>query len=360
MELHGNSTSKSVERGETWKKTRVVFDVVNSVKGGSGKSTFSFLLASYHASREHTKAYIIDLDLRGTSWEKNYHLYLQRENDRFIYVNDLMRDFDAYQNQKFFLKLTAEYGGTVPECISFSLCMAKPSVTEEIDELKVDLFENAIFRIIDRIYTDHSVHPDSRGEEQETIHIILDMPPSYEEHAERVLRRLFSDVESRLYRKVEKAHKEKKGKYFGFEPYQVNLYMISAISPAHIELNVSYIKNFIKKQVYSSAVSKLVEDDRFQIRFIGNDVSLAIQTLGLTNSVVADRLKAYIKSEFDRILINSLPVGDRVSFPVLDHLPLNSSKAFFDPLAEAGNGPVPLPPLAKDAVKEVVAGSFGE
>ena len=54
------------------KKKRIIFDVINSVKGGSGKSTFSLLLAAYFASKKDTAAYIIDLDLRGTSGENNY------------------------------------------------------------------------------------------------------------------------------------------------------------------------------------------------------------------------------------------------------------------------------------------------
>ena len=59
---------------ETEEKTRFHFDVVNSVKGGSGKSFFALQLAAFHAFKGRA-AYIIDLDLRGTSWEPNYENY---------------------------------------------------------------------------------------------------------------------------------------------------------------------------------------------------------------------------------------------------------------------------------------------
>ena len=78
---------------------------------------------------------------------------------------------------------------------TFSLCVGKPTVDEDIDDLKTDLFENAVFHVIDQIYTRHCQSSD----EIEEIHIILDMPPSYERHAERILRRLLLDVERRKF-----------------------------------------------------------------------------------------------------------------------------------------------------------------
>ena len=54
-------------------KTEIKFKVhiVNSVKGGSGKSTFSLLLAD-HFVRNGEDAYVIDLDLCGTSWYSDF------------------------------------------------------------------------------------------------------------------------------------------------------------------------------------------------------------------------------------------------------------------------------------------------
>ena len=330
---------------------KVVFDVVNSVKGGSGKSTVSLLLASCLASRSDTAAYIIDLDLRGTSWVNNYGQYLKREDGepivvggnysepKLVFINDLMNDFGTYKSQGFFVKLTTKYDNSVAgshapeEPGTVYLCIAKPSASEDIDDLKTDLFENAVFHIIDQIYEKHC-QSDSEIKE---IHVILDMPPSYERHAERILRRLLPDVESQLYKKVNNADIE--GKFAIFNSYVVNLYMISALSPAHIKLNIGYIKNLFNKQVYSSGLNELVRDSRFFVHFIGNDTTNAIYDLQLPNSgrQASDALAKYIKEDFtsnDLSGYDSSMYGDAFidvlsSFPIVGHMPFLYNRDFF-------------------------------
>ena len=67
------------------------------------------------------------------------------------------------------------------------LSIAKPGVSDEMNELRKDLFENAIFRLINEIYAIEAAH-----KEVNCVHIILDMPPSYEPHAERILKHLLT------------------------------------------------------------------------------------------------------------------------------------------------------------------------
>lgn len=352
---------------EKKKKSKIIFDVVNSVKGGSGKSTFSLLLASYYAAKQHTFAYIIDLDLRGTSWEKNYGSYLEKRGveDKFIYINDLMNDFDKYKDRDIFVKFTTKFEGIaqLQDPVSFYLFMEEPSVGEEIDEVKADLFENAIFRIIDQIYTKHSQFSVSENEGEqngdsehpsEEIHIVLDMPPSYEQHAERILRRLLTDVESKLYKK---AAKNRRGKYESFEQYVVNLYMISAISPAHIELNVGYIKNFFMKRGYSSAVSELIRSRHFWIRFIGNDVSAVIDSLQLPDSGknAFENVAKVIKSELANIDLYGENFWEvAAAFPVLGHMTFISSKSYFDPHDQSSGDLVLVPGLLYNTIEKIV------
>ena len=61
---------------------KIVFHIVNSIKGGSGKSTVSFFLADHFNKREDCKAVIIDLDINGSSWINDHKV----ENFRIISI----------------------------------------------------------------------------------------------------------------------------------------------------------------------------------------------------------------------------------------------------------------------------------
>lgn len=360
---------------------KVVFDVINSVKGGAGKSTFSLLLASYYSTQKNAAAYIIDLDLRGTSWVVNNVLYMKRQDGEpvvktwnykkanLIYINDLMNDFGAYKDRGFFVRLTTQYdtsaaGATAPmKPGTFSLCVGKPTVDEDIDDLKTDLFENAVFHVIDQIYTRHCQSSD----EIEEIHIILDMPPSYERHAERILRRLLLDVESQLYRNVKGANSE--GKYGFISPYIVNLYMISAVSPAHIDLNIEYVKNLFNKQVYSSALNEMASDGRFCVRFIGNDIADVIGDFELSDygKQVSDAVANYIHegfthSEFSRddfSMYGEKFVDALSSFPMLSHMSFPyHEELIINPRATKVGNVLPVPNQGYADIKEVIKKSL--
>ena len=156
------------------------------------------------------------------------------------------------------------------------------------------------------------------------IHVILDMPPSYERHAERVLKHMLTDVESPLYKNAQKGE----GIYSAFEPYYVNLYMISALSLSHVKQNIEYIKALFNNQVYSNALYQQILNNRFRVRFIGNDVTFLAQFLKDGITLVQDDIKKIIAGDFTGKGLSTFDVtrfGDDFvknlkEFPMVKHM----------------------------------------
>lgn len=282
---------------------RVIFDVVSSVKGGSGKSTYSLLLALHYNSTPGSIAYILDLDLRGTSWEKNYGHYIktpffdsddknsledyykasfedlsvltpQQEGLRkditskriryrnYPFINSLMWDFKAFRSKSFWSEI--DFGidsriGTV------RLCLSKTDNGNDVDQIEVDIFEHTIFQIILHIL-DHHRSQKNIGE----IHIILDMPPSYEKHAEAILKHLLVSEDSKLFQLA----KDRKNQFYDkstdatayYLPYEIRLFMLCTINPAHLEQNGVYFFHWLKERKYSDALKDLIKDTTVQIK----------------------------------------------------------------------------------------------
>ena len=297
---------------------KVVFDIVSSVKGGSGKSTYSLLLAAYYNAQPNTIAYVLDLDLRGTSWEKNYGIYIntrffenQDENSlsdyynasceealalqenskemrkRYIdypFINSLMWNFKAFKSREFWSEINykAEYKDKLEEKI-IRLCPACVQDGAEIDQLEVDIFEYTISQIILYILEHHYSHDDDKEE----VHIILDMPPNYEKHAEAVVKHLLTNNGSKLFQTAKnrdgcfKVNSNLAAKHY--LPYQIHLFMLCAISPAHLEQNSYYLYRWLKDRKYSDGLVDLLNDKRecrrFKVSFILNDISQILPNL---------------------------------------------------------------------------------
>ena len=84
----------------------VRFHVVNSVKGGCGKSTFSLYLANYLTAQKH-KVVIIDLDIGGSTWYRDFRPHLVNETEGF---DDNGKDVDfSIEKTKFLNDLFYEY-----------------------------------------------------------------------------------------------------------------------------------------------------------------------------------------------------------------------------------------------------------
>ncbi len=199
---------------------KLFFDVVNSVKGGCGKSTFSVLLATYY-SKIGMGSYIIDLDLCGSSLKDTYRGYVDLESCG--YIDDYLWDVKALMESAV-LKVGTENSG---DCTyEVNMIMVNKRLGNEGDELELDLFEDAVFRMIEGIYD---------ATDKEEVHIIFDMPPGYEKFAERIVSWLLMGTYSRL------DGLKKGGTYL---TYQVNLFMISLLFPPHMYANVGYFDAF--------------------------------------------------------------------------------------------------------------------
>ena len=307
---------------------KVIFDIVSSVKGGSGKSTYSLLLAAYYNAQPNTIAYVLDLDLRGTSWEKNYGKYIKtgffgdqngspydnntlsyyydvyneenpdlREQNKdmrkryieYPFINSLMWNFNDFKGKEFWSKI--EYRTGSKENI-IPLCPACVKSGSEIDQLEVDIFEHTIAQIILHILNRHRSDDDEEKKVHE-VHIIMDMPPNYEKHAEAVLKHLLTNEGSKLFQMAKKpdgCFKENSGhatKYY--LPYQIHLFMLCAISPAHFEQNSYYLYRWLKDRKYSDGIDDLLRDKRFKVSFILNDIA----------NILPDLIKHEVPSDTD-------------------------------------------------------------
>lgn len=255
---------------EKTNKTKIVFDVINSVKGGSGKSTFALGLAYYLIwSETKTKVFIIDLDLRGSSWAIKYKNYITKDNEglwdeknyrNYPFINRLVTRYDHFEGSNLWSHIDTKTEDK-EDSRCFYLCPADDQYDERIDEIEIDMFEHMIYRLIKNGLKEEQ-------EKYEEIHFILDMPPSYESHAERILKHLLTSINSNLYQ-----NKFLSGNNDSFDAYIVRVFMMAAISQDHIVQNNHYIDQWIAQRSYSSAIISLLEQKRLVIQPILNDVT---------------------------------------------------------------------------------------
>lgn len=124
--------------------------VVNSVKGGSGKSTFSLLLAD-HFVRNHEEAYVIDLDLCGTSWYSDFAGCWEEKEP--VFISEIMYtpftrgfSFNAWSHLK-----VNNPGATEPGFGSRKINVgiaAKDQADQLCDMPEVELLEHTTYHLI--------------------------------------------------------------------------------------------------------------------------------------------------------------------------------------------------------------------
>lgn len=255
------------------------FHIVNSVKGGSGKSFMSLLLASYFQITSDTEksedkkamVCVIDLDINGSSWLKDYNSFLDNNG---TYIQDHM-----YSNRVISIeeakKLKIQYENET-HCIP--LFLTNSTKHGELSTCELDLFEHAIFRIVKEI-REH----DSNKE----IHIILDMPPSREKHAERIISHLLMDVNSQLYKEFKKDG--------SMSPYRIFHYFMCTYMPAHIELNQEYFLEFVKNISFSDSLNEFIKNSCYKFIFVLNNVR------GVLNKLDGLAIAKYKEIMFDDI-----------------------------------------------------------
>ena len=124
--------------------------VVNSVKGGSGKSTFSLLLAD-HFVRNHEEAYVIDLDLCGTSWYSDFAGCWEEKEP--VFINEIMYapfsrgfSFNAWSH----LKVNDPViGGTGFGPRKINVCIAAKDQADQLCDMpEVELLEHTTYHLI--------------------------------------------------------------------------------------------------------------------------------------------------------------------------------------------------------------------
>ncbi len=241
--------------------------VVNSVKGGCGKSTFCLFLENYLLESQknnlietdenkekdlvNRNPIIIDLDLSGSSWYRNNKNFLERRDVKFI--DDLIEDFNRNIRREYIFRIkenitNREASDSEREERYLEIVMADPDRAGNIKGEELDLFENSIYRLIKELV--------AKGKTD----IILDMPPGYESYTERIVKHLLFDLSSSLYKEYVIPDNNK-------TKYKVKLYMLSGIDFA-MEGNVKYINDFYIKANYSAVTENLKADN---IYFIFND-----------------------------------------------------------------------------------------
>ena len=296
----------------TTEATRLLFfDVINSVKGGSGKSSVSLLLAAA-LKKAGASVYIIDMDLRGSSWHSNFDISGQLSN--YISINDLM-DVVAFPPTSYpFVDIPLEVTiSRAKQRMDIPAAIVNTNKSKPVDEVETDLFERAIFQIIEYVIVKEAASSPT------SVHIIFDMPPSYEQHAERVLEHLLLNGDSPLMRKFDNPKKE----YCSYDPYVVNLIMLSAISTAHLSLNELYVDRFAKAKKFSSRVDQLLTKGRLHLLFWGNDVVGTASDPNVT--AVRDNFINKLTAAQDsaaKKLTNSVDLQSKIaSFPpiIIDH-----------------------------------------
>ena len=299
----------------------VRFHVVNSVKGGCGKSTFSLYLANYLTAQEH-RVVIIGLDIGGSTWYRDFSPYLVNETEKSgengkdvdysieetKFLNDLFYEYEKNKTKKHIFKLkitdavikqvpntdnqdsedhdkqinesknqaagvkvkktgnenqTDEEEKTKYEIIegekrTLNVIMNDPKRASCIRDEELDLLEETICSLVDEIAT-NTYPPDS----EKILDFVFDMPPGYEEHSEHILMHALMDFGSNLYEKYT-GKKDEDGKYTN----PVYLYMISCVKRSALDANIQYVERLFHSPSYSMDVDVLNAKNIF---FILND-----------------------------------------------------------------------------------------
>lgn len=299
----------------------VRFHVVNSVKGGCGKSTFSLYLANHLTAMEH-KTVIIDLDIGGSTWYRGFKQYLVRRSTTELeemdkktdfrkeetkFLNDLLYEYEKNKTREHVFKLRV-FDVAKNTKRDINVIMTDPEEAACIRDEELDLLEDAIISLVDEIAVNtYPRNPD------DVIDLIFDMPPGYEEHSEHILMHALMDLRSNLY----KRYTSKKTKNGELEN-PIYLYMISGVKQAALKANIQYVERFYKKSSYSMDIDVLKTGNIF---FIFNDVDMSFQAFvdTLTGAVP---LKEAGEKLTDNVSKTESINGDSIQLSIINHIPI--------------------------------------
>lgn len=234
------------------KKRKIIFHIVNSIKGGSGKSTISFFLADYFNKKQDCKAVIIDLDVNGSSWFNDHKI----ENFGKNFIQNYFykpQEIVSHENASIVYKFQDKDDKTANIDGRIEAYLCDPNNSFLMSKCELDLFENLIFVIINHII--------NKFKSDKAVHIILDMPPSYEEHADRIINHLLIDNNSPLYKDFK-------------DEFRIIHHLICASTYSHIQLNKNYLHSVVeeKERSYSNAIKALLNSKNYHFIFSINDL----------------------------------------------------------------------------------------
>lgn len=241
--------------------------IMNSVKGGSGKSTFSLYLANYLKTKGYNPV-IIDLDVCGSTWFSNNESYIQNAKN-CIFLNDLFYNYEQKSKKEHIFRLNISNNGNKDV---LKVIMADPKKLSIMKDETLDLLENTVIQLVDELINPkyQTVH-----DNENTTDIIFDMPPGYEKHSERIIMHLIMDMISKIHSKIE----PKPGylKIKGMQVYKrvnalyhVYLYMISNLNEAAYISNLQYVNNLYTNFSYSMDTRIIPKEN---IMFVLNDIN---------------------------------------------------------------------------------------
>lgn len=351
--------------------------VVNSVKGGCGKSTWCLLLADYLRATG-AQPYIIDLDIHGTSWYSEYEKYFEADKKSFVFINDLTEDVLKALGHRYIMQLKISREVPLPTgetTYNLPICVADPSRADSIHEEQLDIFEHVVFKIIEHIINNNESKEDGGYNK---IDIILDMPPGYEPHAEKIINHLLFDINSPLTHFLKKRNdkisnqsheamekrleespqipidvskEDKINDWLHAEEYRIYFYMMSGIIYSGATLNAQYIKRLWNNQTYSNNTNEALPAEN--ILFVLNDLTDQVVHLGDKNTFdnIIKMLEQTIKSELD-----SKPI----QFAVLSYLTEISEleRRIRRPSAEENSGAFELNASTLNEFKNRIASFF--
>ncbi len=226
-----------------------IYHLVNSIKGGCGKTTLSLWLAAYLESVEKQKSCIIDMDLQGSCMvslidavtnaedilklEKNYH-----------YLNELVRGY-RIKDTNFIEDIQLEGG------ITFSVIFASPKQEDKTAFYSgarcnySPLMEYGTFRTgLVRFFEN-----DETMKKRKFSHIIFDLPPNSDGYSDAALESILNPK----YSVCEKGD-------------EVNLFMVMTMDTSHLMATVNGIK-----EIYTESNDRI--PDRLFIVFNNNIIS---------------------------------------------------------------------------------------
>ena len=321
--------------------------VVNSVKGGCGKSTWCLLLADYLYAKGH-KPFIIDLDLCGSSWLSDKKNFFVEKPEDIITINDLMRNTSKGMMDHFIthIRVARETRAGAFHTYQLPICVANPFELIKQDEEHLDIFEHTIAKIME-----YFINASFEKGEYKDIDIIMDMPPGREPHAEVIIKHMLFDINSPWVKiteqwiksKTKSSHKAIKktvsdgwrssktvkemkdvlaeGKQvLSHEDFEFYLYMLSGVTYSGVSLNARYIKELYDKKTYSSQIDELLKKEN--ILFVANDLTkVFIKNNSNQMNELETTLYTNAKEKFSLISLGHINNLSELSF--LPHPPKN-------------------------------------